>query len=84
MEKRTIDDFEICEVIGEGTLSVVCRGIEKENGRIVAIKQIRKSVVVKYNQVENIKREKDNLFMLRGMNYIVELYYTFQDNQHLC
>lgn len=84
MEKRNICDFEVKEVIGEGSLGIVCRGIEKENGRVVAIKQISKSTVVKFGQVENIKREKENLFYLRGVNFIIELYYTFQDRHHLC
>lgn len=83
MELRTIEDFEVGEVEGEGAYAVVFRGVEKANGQVCAIKQLSKAHVIKEKKVESIKREKYILSKLKGKLGIVTLLYTFQDHSNL-
>ena len=60
-KKQTIRDYESIKIIGRGGFGevYVCR--VKETGEIVAVKKIKKEVVIKNNQIINIRNEQ--LFM---------------------
>ena len=80
-----IEDFDVLEMVGEGSVGVVCRATERATGQMFAIKQLRKESLIRFKQVESVRREKDVLFALRRSSpFIVELFYTFQDRSHLC
>ena len=60
-EKQSIRDYESLSIIGRGAFGEVhvCR--EKKTGNIVAVKKIRKEVLVVKNQVIHVRNEQ--LFM---------------------
>ena len=84
LETRTIEDFEVKDVLGEGSYAVVHLAEEKSNGLLCAVKQVSKNHIIKQKKVESIKREKYLLSRLKGKRGIATLLYTFQDTTSLC
>ena len=81
-KKQTIRDYESIKIIGRGGFGEVhvCR--VKETGEIVAVKKIKKEVVIKNNQIINIRNEQ--LFMSKVKSpWIVELKASFQEDDFL-
>ena len=81
-EKQTIRDYESLAIIGRGAFGEVhvCR--EKKTGKIVAIKKIKKEVLIIKNQVIHIRNEQ--LFMSKVKSpWIVELKASFQEDDYL-
>ena len=81
-EKQSIRDYESISIIGRGAFGEVhvCR--EKKTGQIVAVKKIRKDVLVIKNQVIHVRNEQ--LFMSRVKSpWIVELKASFQEDDYL-
>ena len=80
--KQTIRDYESIKIIGRGAFGEVhvCRVIE--TGEIVAVKKIRKEVLIKKNQIIHIRNEQ--LFMSKVKSpWIVELKASFQEDDFL-
>ena len=81
-KKLTIRDYESIKIIGRGAFGEVhvCR--DKKTGEIVAIKKIRKEVLIKKNQIIHIRNEQ--LFMSKVKSpWIVELKASFQEDDFL-
>ena len=81
-EKQSIRDYESLAIIGRGAFGEVhvCR--EKKTGQIVAVKKIRKDVLVIKNQVIHVRNEQ--LFMSKVKSpWIVELKASFQEDDYL-
>ena len=81
-EKQSIRDYESLSIIGRGAFGEVhvCR--EKKTGQIVAVKKIRKDVLILKNQVIHVRNEQ--LFMSRVKSpWIVELKASFQEDDYL-
>ena len=81
-EKQSIRDYESLSIIGRGAFGEVhvCR--EKKTGNIVAVKKIRKEVLVVKNQVIHVRNEQ--LFMSKVKSpWIVELKASFQEDDYL-
>ena len=81
-KKQTIHDYESLAIVGRGAFGEVhvCR--EKKTGNIVAVKKIKKEVLVKKNQIFNIRNEQ--LFMSKVKSpWIVELKASFQEGDYL-
>ena len=81
-EKQSIRDYESISIIGRGAFGEVhvCR--EKKTGQIVAVKKIKKDVLVIKNQVIHVRNEQ--LFMSRVKSpWIVELKASFQEDDYL-
>ena len=81
-EKQSIRDYESISIIGRGAFGEVhvCR--EKKTGNIVAVKKIRKDVLVIKNQVIHVRNEQ--LFMSKVKSpWIVELKASFQEDDYL-
>ncbi len=81
-EKQSIRDYESLSIIGRGAFGEVhvCR--EKKTGNIVAVKKIRKDVLVIKNQVIHVRNEQ--LFMSKVKSpWIVELKASFQEDDYL-
>ena len=81
-EKQTIRDYESIAIIGRGAFGEVhvCR--HKETGDIVAIKKIKKDVLITKNQVIHVRNEQ--LFMSKVKSpWIVELKASFQEDDYL-
>lgn len=75
-------DFEMGDMIGEGSYAQVVGAIHKETKREFAIKIVDKKHVIKEKKIESVKREKTILDMINHDN-IVKLYSTFQDDNSL-
>ncbi|ORX61952.1 Pkinase-domain-containing protein [Hesseltinella vesiculosa] len=78
----TLDDFDITDILGTGTFGRVSLAKFKTTNKYYAIKVLKKSEVVRLKQVEHIKSEKQILATVR-FPFIVNLFCTFQDEQHL-
>ncbi|XP_043709802.1 serine/threonine-protein kinase tricornered-like isoform X2 [Telopea speciosissima] len=80
--KVGIDDFELLTVIGKGAFGEVrlCRA--KNTGEIFAMKKLKKSEMLSRGQVEHVRSER-NLLAEVDSNFIVKLFYSFQDSEFL-
>lgn len=75
-------DFEPLTIIGRGAFGEVRLVRQKENGKVFALKKVNKSEMVRKNQVQHVKSER-NILALAENPWVVELSYTFQDEKHL-
>ena len=82
LQKLTIYDYESLSIIGRGAFGEVhvCRN--KKTNEIVAIKKIKKSILLQKNQIKHTKDEQDFLSKIKS-NWIVELKYSFQEGDFL-
>ena len=78
----TLEDFERLKVLGKGSFGKVVLVRLKTNGKLFAMKILKKEAVVKRKQVDHTKTERMILEKLRHP-FIVRLYYAFQDNDNL-
>lgn len=81
-EKQTIRDYEPISMIGKGAFGevYVCR--DKKTGEIVAIKKIRKDVLVEKNQIIHTRNEQQFLSKVKSI-WIVDLKASFQEDDFL-
>ncbi|KAL3498670.1 hypothetical protein ACH5RR_041402 [Cinchona calisaya] len=80
--KITVDDFEPLTIIGRGAFAEVRLCREKKSGNIYAMKKLKKSEMLRREQVEHVRAER-NLLAEVASHYIVKLYYSFQDAEYL-
>ena len=81
-KKQSIRDYESISIIGRGAFGEVhvCR--EKETGKIVAIKKIKKDILIIKNQIIHVRNEQ--LFMSNVKSpWIVDLKASFQEDDFL-
>jgi serine/threonine protein kinase len=82
--KVGLEDFELVTVIGRGSFGKVMKVRLKDdpNRTPLAMKVMRKDVVIKEDMVANTKREKQ---ILQSINhpFIVKLHYAFQTRERL-
>nr|XP_039262692.1 serine/threonine-protein kinase 32C-like [Styela clava] len=74
------NSFKILRSIGKGSFGKVCMVQKQSNGRLFAMKYLNKVSCIKQNFVENVKREISMLCLLKH-DFIVNLWYTFQDEE---
>ena len=81
-EKQSIKEYEPLSIIGRGALGevFVCR--KKDTNEIVAIKKIKKEILVEKNQVIHIINEQQFMSKVKSP-WVVELKASFQDNDFL-
>ncbi|KNE71327.1 AGC/NDR/NDR protein kinase [Allomyces macrogynus ATCC 38327] len=79
--KLGVDDFMTVKVIGKGAFGEVRLVQKRDNGRIYAMKTLRKSEMVKKDQLAHVRAERDLLAMSVDQNspWVVQLYFSFQD-----
>lgn len=75
-KKKTIEDFEIHGVIGEGSFAKVYSASDKSDNKTYAIKILDKYHIMKHKKVENVFRERDLLRELTHQN-IIKQFFTF-------
>lgn len=75
-------DFQTVKVIGKGAFGEVRLVQKRDNGRIYAMKSLRKSDMLKKDQVAHVKAERD-LLAESESPWVVELFFSFQDTRHL-
>lgn len=80
--RMSVADFDMRKIIGRGAFGEVrvCR--EKRTGKVYAIKTMRKTEMLKKNQVDHVKAERDVL-ALADNPWVVKLQYSFQDATNL-
>eukprot|EP00747_Dinoflagellata_sp_TGD_P196463 gnl/TRDRNA2_/TRDRNA2_66575_c0_seq1.p1 gnl/TRDRNA2_/TRDRNA2_66575_c0~~gnl/TRDRNA2_/TRDRNA2_66575_c0_seq1.p1 ORF type:complete len:365 (+),score=64.89 gnl/TRDRNA2_/TRDRNA2_66575_c0_seq1:63-1097(+) len=77
-----LDDFILLKVIGKGSYGKVMLVRHKGEGNVYAMKMLRKENVVKRNQVEHTKTER-NVLETVSHPFIVSLAYAFQTPKKL-
>lgn len=73
----SFDDFNFMMVVGRGTFGKVFLAEYRVNGKVYAIKSIRKDILIQHDQIENTLLEKDIMFecdhpFLVGMDYLFQ------------
>ena len=72
-----LEDFKIIKVLDKGSFGKVFLVENKLNGRLYAMKRIRKDVLIEKKQIENTQNEKKILLNLEhpfllGMSYVIQ------------
>lgn len=80
-QKVSKRNFESLSVIGRGAFGEVRLCREIKTGRVVAIKCLKKAEMIKKNQQNHLRDERNVL--ADGSDWIVKLLYSFQDQAHL-
>ena len=77
-----LSDFRTVKVIGKGSFGEV-RVVQKvDTGKIYAMKTLRKSEMLKKDQLAHVRAERDVLAESNSP-WVVQLYYSFQDSAYL-
>jgi len=74
--------FETIKIIGRGGFGEVALVLKKDDEKLFAMKTMRKSDVIKKNQMAHVKAERDILAECDN-DWVVKLYFSFQDADHL-
>lgn len=86
VKPKTVKDYDKIAVIGRGAFGEVRLVRDKQTGQVAAMKMLKKTEMMKKNQVQHVRTER-NLMADSGENnineWIVELYSSFQDNEYL-
>lgn len=77
-----LDDFQTIKVIGKGAFGEVRLVQASDTGQIYAMKTLRKSEMLKKEQVAHVKAERD-ILAESDSPWIVQLYFSFQDPLNL-
>ncbi|XP_012574922.1 uncharacterized protein [Cicer arietinum] len=80
--KICVDDFDLLTIIGRGAFGEVRLCREKKSGNIYAMKKLKKSEMLSRGQVEHVRAER-NILAEVANDFIVKLYYSFQDTEFL-
>jgi len=80
--KPSLEDFTLLKVVGKGSFGKVLQVRNRHTNRVYAMKQLKKSHIIKRNQVEHTKTERYVLQHLRH-NFIVRLHFAFQTDKKL-
>jgi len=80
--KITKDDFELLTVIGKGSFGKVMQVRKKDDGKIYAMKVLRKEAIIARKQVTHTKAEKSILQKIQHP-FIVQLHFAFQTKDKL-
>lgn len=81
--KLGMDDFYTVKVIGRGAFGQVRLVQKKDTGKVFAMKSLRKADMMKRDQLAHVKAERDLLVESTHSEWIVQLYYSFQDSENL-
>lgn len=81
-KKMTLQDFECLTIIGRGAFGEVRVCKRKETSDVFAMKIMKKSEMLRKNQVTHIRAERDVL-ALADNPWVVKLTFSFQDNINL-
>ncbi|KAI5123667.1 hypothetical protein M0805_001696 [Coniferiporia weirii] len=88
-QKVDVSAFVKLKTIGHGAFGVVSLVKEKATGQLFAMKQLRKTDMLRKGQEGHVRAERDILKSAAlvtnpgGAEWIVRLFYSFQDRDHL-
>ncbi len=81
-EKLTIFDYESISIIGRGSFGEIHLCRNKKTKEIVAIKKIKKELVIQKNQIKNTRDEQYFLSKIKSP-WIIKLKCSFQEGNYL-
>lgn len=81
-QRLSATDFELLTIIGRGAFGEVRLCRQKTNGKVFAMKKLKKAEMVRRGQIDHVRAERDVLAEVHNP-YVVKLYYSFQDEQWL-
>lgn len=84
--KRTrlgLNDFIKQKVIGRGAFGEVRLVQKKDTGNMYAMKVLNKKKMMKKDQEAHVRAEKDLLVEAKESEWLVAMYYSFQDSRNL-
>ncbi|KAL0223757.1 hypothetical protein P9112_003147 [Eukaryota sp. TZLM1-RC] len=73
------NDFDIRRTIGTGSFASVKLAVHKPTGTFVAIKSMKKSLLIQMKQIQHVRNERSILHSIRHP-FIVNLLGTYQDD----
>lgn len=76
------DDFAIIQIIGRGAFGTVFLVQKRDTGQLYAMKRLRKIDMLTHSQFGHIRAERD-ILVLANSEWVVQLYYSFQDTTFL-
>ncbi|KAM6985727.1 NUAK family SNF1-like kinase 1 [Aplochiton taeniatus] len=74
--------YELLETLGKGTYGKVKKAIERQSGRVVAIKSIRKEKIKDEQDMVHIRREIEIMSALQHP-YIISIYEVFENKDKI-
>lgn len=77
-----LEDFQALKIIGRGAFGEVRVVKQKHTNEVFALKVMTKSHLLKSNQIQHIKAEREILASAED-NWIVDMRYSFQDKTYL-
>ncbi|PRP86726.1 hypothetical protein PROFUN_02875 [Planoprotostelium fungivorum] len=82
--KQSLEDFEVIDMIGRGGFGRVFLCRIKATGALVALKKIKKSVILERNKLESLLTEREVLTLLNRSEspWLIKLVCSFQDDLH--
>jgi serine/threonine protein kinase len=81
-EKVKMEDFELLKVLGRGSFGKVMQVKKKSDGKVYAMKILKKRAIIARNQVEHTKAERKILQALQHP-FLMTLRYAFQSKEKL-
>ncbi|CAO3618439.1 unnamed protein product [Cunninghamella echinulata] len=84
-DKVSIQDFQFIKVLGKGCMGKVLLVRHQRTHQLLALKAIRKGVVIEQNETQHIKTERDILAMIAAIRhpFLIKLHHAFQDTNQL-
>jgi len=82
VEKVSVEDFDLLNLIGKGSFGKVLQVKKKDNGKIFAMKVLDKKHILDHNEVEHTLAEKHILQRIHHP-FLVNLHYSFQTEDKL-
>lgn len=76
--EATLEDFIMLKIVGKGTFGKVFKVQHKKTGKYYAMKCIRKDVILKNENMDSLKLEKEILYEMNHP-FIVGMDYVFSD-----
>eukprot|EP01113_Clastostelium_recurvatum_P026688 TRINITY_DN3203_c0_g1_i1.p1 TRINITY_DN3203_c0_g1~~TRINITY_DN3203_c0_g1_i1.p1 ORF type:complete len:1543 (+),score=208.48 TRINITY_DN3203_c0_g1_i1:151-4779(+) len=77
-----IEDFELLKAITKGGFGKVFLARKRRTGDIYAIKRLNKADMVKKNQADHVRIER-NILAYTSNPFVVKMYYSFQSRDYL-
>lgn len=78
----SLKDFQIKSVIGRGSFGKVFLVQKVQDGKVYAMKSLRKDVILDYDQIESTLLEKD-ILLKADHPFLVGMEYVFQTDQKI-
>lgn len=82
-EKTTVNDYQKISIIGRGAFGEVHVCKHKKTEKVYAMKMMKKAEMIKKNQVQHIRSERNILAASNENPWVVQLACSFQDEFYL-